>query len=82
MPYSLGETHDILPASDSGTSFANGMLVESTLVPAPSPEPPFRHRSVWTVARARPTRLSRESNPSLARATSTLPMAAARLLAP
>ena len=33
VPYMYRETYDILPASESGTYFAAGMLIGSTLVP-------------------------------------------------
>ncbi len=36
VPYGHDATYDILPASDSGTYFAGGALVGSTLAPAPN----------------------------------------------
>ncbi|MBK7828690.1 hypothetical protein [Nannocystis sp.] len=43
VPYEHAATHDILPASDTGTYFVRGILVGSTLAPSPgsqgSPEP-------------------------------------------
>ena len=33
VPYRHAATHDILPASDTGTYFAGGVLVGSTLAP-------------------------------------------------
>jgi Hint domain len=39
VPYGLDRTYDILPASDSGGYFANGVLIGSTLKPAARVEP-------------------------------------------
>jgi hypothetical protein len=35
VPYAHDRTYDILPASDTGTYFAGGVLIASTLAPAP-----------------------------------------------
>jgi hypothetical protein len=37
IPYAHDSTYDILPASDTGTYFAAGVLIGSTLKPASTP---------------------------------------------